>query len=174
MKIKKYLLLFIALILFGCTVNKSNLTNIFDDNRNNLTLFINTQSIADAPYKQEFSLIITEDDLVKYHINNLNNDAQAYIEDYNNSVNDMLNYISNEIRNLDLKEINKSNIDESKLAYIFNNDGVMLYLYSDNKIKVIKNDNKSYYSHSDEELVSIVDNGINGLIEMQKEFNRNN
>ena len=65
MKIKKYLLLFIVLILFGCTVNKSNLTNVFDDNRNNLTLFINTQSISDAPYKQEFSLIITEDDLVE-------------------------------------------------------------------------------------------------------------
>lgn len=172
MKIKKYLLLlFIVLILFGCTVNKSNLTNIFDDNRNNLTLFINTQSIADAPYKQEFSLIITEEDLTNI---NINDDAQAYIKNYNNSVNEMIDNLSNATKNLELKEIGESDIDESKLAYIFNNDGVMLYLYLDNKIKVIKNDNKSYYSHSNEELISIVDNGINGLIEMQKEFNKNN
>lgn len=166
---KKIALLFSLLILVGCSNKTGSLLDIIDNNRENLNLFITSKSITGMPYKQEFDLLISKDDV---YLQDQNNDILAnyviaeYIDANNNEINDMLDSISNLIKEAELVTIEESIIDESKLEYIFENSGKLLYLYSDYKIKIINSNSKTCYIVRPKNNESVIDEVNECIIEL--------
>lgn len=156
--IKKVFLLFLLLILCGCSIKYEKLdfddvlNSIFDCNSSDVYLYYKNEYNLDTPEYTHILSQYTEDQ----------SDQNINVKSYYSAIKDALS-------NLNLEPIDETEIDETLRIYHFKNDKNNIYIYTDNKIKVV-NEQRYFYRFQNNEIYNVIKKVIQGYTDQVTEY----